>query len=96
MLTESRMSTSVLLKRLEDSTTGLAAWFQAATHHCSVQSLEHVAVNFEHLDARGQVPDVYERHIGELAAPLGGNTYTTAQCTKLVAEVEPAVETGVG
>jgi len=58
----------------------------------SVQFLETSAVEFEDLEARGDVPNVDEGYLSELATPFSGDTDTTAESGDHVAQLLPAVE----
>jgi len=61
-----------------------------------VQFLATSTVELEALEAGGDVPDVDEGDVGELAAPLSGDADAAAQGHDGVAQLLAAVEAGVG
>lgn len=85
-----------LFKRMEQLTAALADWIQAAVDAHAVQLLKTSAVELEDLEAWGDVPDMAEGNLGELTAPLGGQTDSTAQGHDHVAAFLAAVEAFVG
>jgi len=62
----------------------------------AIQFLATSAVEFEALEAWGDMPDVDEGDVGELTAPPSGHADTTTEGHDRVAEVLAAVEAGVG
>lgn len=58
----------------------------------SVEFLQTSTVELEDLEAWGDVPDVCEGNVGELAAPLSSNADTTAEGHDGVAQGLAAVE----
>jgi len=79
----------------KQSATRLTHGLNAAANAGRVDPLADSAVELAHLEAGGDVPDVVECDLGELAAPLGGDADTAAEGGDLVAETEPEVEAGV-
>ena len=62
----------------------------------AVELLQTAAVELQHLEAWGDEPDVGEGDVGELAAPLGGDTDAAAEGHDGVAQALAAVEALVG
>ena len=85
-----------LLECLEHQSTRLTARVHTTLHTLAPDPLHNTTVDLQHFEYRCYIPDVPERDIGELAAPLCGNTYTVEKGGELVAEVLPEVEAEVG
>lgn len=81
---------------MEEITAGLAARIQAAVHAHAVDLLNASAVELQHLEARGDVPDVDEGDTGKVAAPLHGDADAAEKSVDVVAETLAAVEALVG
>ena len=81
---------------MEDQTAGFAERIQAAVDAHPVQLLAASAVDLQDLEARGDVPDVHEGDVAELAAPLHGDADAAAESADHVAQALPAVEAPVG
>jgi len=79
----------------KQGTACFADGFDAAANAGRVDPLADSTVELAHLEAGGDVPDVVECDLGELAAPLGSDADTAAEGGDLVAETEPEVEAGV-
>ena len=81
-----------LFKRRKEETAGFAARIHAAVDAHAVELLETAAVELQHLEAWGDVPDVGEGDVGELTAPLGGDADAAAEGHDGVAQALAAVE----
>ncbi|GFN93512.1 hypothetical protein PoB_002001800 [Plakobranchus ocellatus] len=77
---------------MEEHSTSLTAWIQAAMDAHAVEFLQTSTVELQNLEARRDVPYVSEGDVGELTAPLGGDADTTAQGHDGVAQALTAVE----
>lgn len=91
-----RAASRLFLEGAEAVSNGLAGGVQAAVDAHAVQLLQTSTVELEALEAGSDPPDVNEGDVGELAAPLGGDTDAAAQGHQEVAELLAAVEAGVG
>ncbi|KAH3892460.1 hypothetical protein DPMN_016578 [Dreissena polymorpha] len=85
----------LFLKVVEHSSTCNTTRLDAAVDALGVDVLAKTAVDLEQLQTGCEVPDMHERGICELTAPLAGDTYATKQGHELVAEALPTVETGI-
>jgi len=85
-----------LFEGVEEISAALAAWIQRAVDTHAVQLLETSAVEFQDFEAWGDVPDVNEGDLSELAAPLSGNADAAAEGHDHVTQVLAAVEAFVG
>ena len=70
----------------EYATASFTAWRNATVDAGTVDLPEDSTVDVAHSQAWSDVPDVVEGDLGELAAPFGGDTDTTAESGDLVAE----------
>jgi len=86
----------LFLESVEAETAGLAAGVEAAVHAEPVQLLHAAAVDLQPLEGRRDVPDVHERHLTKLHAPLHGDADAVEEGEDHVGEVLAAVEAFVG
>ena len=86
------LQTLSFLKRSKEETAGFAARIHTAVDAHAVELLETAAVELQHLEAWGDVPDVGEGDVGELTAPLGGDADAAAEGHDGVAQALAAVE----
>jgi len=83
---------NLFLELMEAETASLAAGVEAAVHAQPVQLLQAAAVDLQHLEERGDVPDVEEGNLAELSAPLHGDADGVEEGENHVVEVLAAVE----
>ena len=80
---------------MEYKSTCHAAWFTTTRHTRSPQLLDNATVDVEPLEEWSNVPDVNERSICEIIAPLSSYTTSIEECCKFITDILPEVKAGV-